>query len=73
MSVTPESVHLILHYCDVWMLVVVLVRVNVWGLALIIEDWGQELPEESTIEQLSKSHVVRGNVNSELADNVYSY
>ena len=73
MSATPESVHLILHYCDVWMLVVVLVRVNVWGLALIIEAWGQELPEESTIEQLSKSHVVRGNVNSELAVNDYAY
>ncbi len=42
-------------------------------LALVIEAWGQALPEESTIEQLSKSHVVRGNVNNELVVNVYSY
>ena len=65
--------HLILHCYDVWILFVVLVRVNVWVLTLVIEAWGQGLPEESTIEQISKPHVVRGKVNSELAVIVYTY
>ena len=57
--------HIILHYCGVWILVVNLVIVNVWVLALLIEAWGQAVvPSNFTIEQLIKSQVVRGNVNS---------
>ena len=67
MSYTPEMMHLILHNCYNWILVVVLVRVNDWVFALVIDAWGQALPDESTIEQLEKSHVLIGNVNKELA------
>ena len=56
--------HLILHTCDVWISVVILVTINYWGADLVTETYGQGLPEESIIEQLSKSHVVRGNVNN---------
>ena len=39
--------------------------INDWVLALLIEAWGHGLlPEESKIEQLTKSHVVEGNVNN---------
>ena len=56
--------HLIKHY-DVWIVVLSLVTVNVWLLALVIEACGHGLlPEESKIEQLTKSHVVEGNVNN---------
>ncbi len=34
---------------------------------LVIEPYGQILPEESNIEQDSKSHVVNGNINKSLA------
>ena len=56
--------HLILHTCDVWISVVILVTINYWVADLVTETYGQGLPEESIIEQLSKSHVVRGNVNN---------
>ena len=56
--------HLILHTCDVWIVVVNLVTMNYWVADLVTDPYGQGLPEESIIEQLSKSHVVRGNVNN---------
>jgi hypothetical protein len=60
-----DNVHLIKHFYDVWIVVVILVTVYVWEVPLIIEAWGQSAVSASFLkEQLKKSHVVRGNVNN---------
>jgi hypothetical protein len=60
-----DNVHLIKHYYDVWIVVVSLVTVYVWELPLVITAWGQsDVSASFLIEQLKKSHVVRGNVNN---------
>ncbi len=59
-----DSMHLIKHYYDIWIVVLSLFTVNVWLLALVKEAWGQSAVSASFLnKQVLKSQVVRGRLN----------